>query len=71
MTINQLNKLKIPIFKVNPQLNQLAAIPMFEEKVAAVNEILRTVGLPDLPPALKPKRARNPKRKVMNHSDKC
>jgi hypothetical protein len=64
MTINQLNKLKVPIFKVNPQLNELAVIPMFEEKVAAVNEILRTVGLPDLPPAPKPQRTRNSKRKL-------
>ncbi|MEN9610410.1 MAG: hypothetical protein RLZZ628_1224 [Bacteroidota bacterium] len=63
MTINQLNKLKVPIFKINPQLNELAAIPMFEEKVAMANEILRTVGLPDLPPPA-PKRTRKVKKKV-------
>ena len=47
MTISTINKLKIPIFKVNPALNLLLEIPMFEDKIAEANEILRTVGLPD------------------------
>jgi hypothetical protein len=63
MTVKQLNKLKVPIFKVNPALDALLAIPMFEEKVAMANEILRTVGLPDLPPPA-PKRTRKVKKKV-------
>ena len=47
MTVNRINNLKIPIFKVNPALNALLNIPMFEDKIAEANEILRTVGLPD------------------------
>ena len=47
MTINSINKLKVPIFKVNPALNALLDIPMFEDKIAEANEVLRTVGLPE------------------------
>lgn len=47
MTISTINKLKIPIFKVNPALNALRDIPMFEDKIAEANEVLRTVGLPE------------------------
>jgi hypothetical protein len=46
MTVNTLNKLKVPIFKVNPALNALIDVPMFEDKIAEANEVLRTVGLP-------------------------
>lgn len=47
MTINRINNLKVSIFKVNPALNALLNVPMFEDKIAEANEILRTVGLPD------------------------
>jgi hypothetical protein len=47
MTVSALNKFKIPIFKVNPALNDLLDIPMFEDKIAEANEVLRTVGLPE------------------------
>lgn len=47
MTISAINKLKVPIFKVNPALNALLDIPMFEDKIAEANEVLRTVGLPE------------------------
>ena len=47
MTVNRINSLKVPIFKVNPALNALLDVPMFEDKIAEANEILRTVGLPD------------------------
>ena len=46
MTIRKINELKIPIFKVNPALDAYLDVPMFEDKIAAANEILRTVGLP-------------------------
>ena len=49
MTVNKLNDLKIPIFKVNPALDAYKNIPMFEDKIAEANEVLRTVGLPELP----------------------
>ena len=61
MTINTINKLKIPIFKVNPALNALLDIPMFEDKIAEANEVLRTVGLPDPMQHIK-KRAKRTKR---------
>ena len=47
MTINEINKFKVPIFKVNPALNALLDMPMFEDKIAEANEVLQTVGLPD------------------------
>jgi hypothetical protein len=47
MTIHTIHQLKVPIFKINPKLNALLDIPMFEDKVAEANEMLRTVGLPD------------------------
>ena len=46
MTVKKINELKIPIFKVNPALDAYLDVPMFEDKIAAANEILRTVGLP-------------------------
>ena len=46
MTVNKLNDLKIPIFKVNPALDAYKNIPMFEDKIAEANKVLRTVGLP-------------------------
>ena len=48
MTVNKLNDLKIPIFKVNPALDAYKNIPMFEDKIAEANKVLRTVGLPQL-----------------------
>ena len=44
--IAEINKYKVPIFKVNPALDAYLEIPMFEDKIAAANEILRTIGLP-------------------------
>jgi hypothetical protein len=52
-TIQRVNKLKIPIFKVNPALDAYLEMPMFEDKIATANEILRTAGLPKEP---KPKK---------------
>ena len=46
MTVNKLNDLKIPIFKVNPALDAYKNLPMFEDKIAEANEVLRTIGLP-------------------------
>jgi hypothetical protein len=47
MAISLLNNFKVPIFKVNPALNDLLDVPMFEDKIAEANEVLRTVGLPE------------------------
>ena len=46
--INTINQYKVPIFKVNPELDTLLPIPMFEDKIAAANEVLRLVGLPKI-----------------------
>jgi hypothetical protein len=46
MMMEKKDKLKTPIFKVNPTLDAYLDLPMFEDKIAAANEILRTVGLP-------------------------
>jgi hypothetical protein len=62
MTINTVNKLKVPIFKVNPALNALLDIPMFEDKIAEANEILRTVGLPEPITPIKKKPKQSEKR---------
>jgi hypothetical protein len=66
-TIQKINKLRTPIFKVNPALDAYLEIPMFEDKIAAANEILRTIGLPKEPkikntPSKRPAKPRkNPK----------
>ena len=47
MTKKEINDaLKMPIFKVNPALDAYLDVPMFEDKIAFANEILRTVGVP-------------------------
>jgi hypothetical protein len=56
--ITKINKYKVPIFKVNPALDAYLDMPMFEDKIAEANEILRTVGLPK-EPKTKKKRAKN------------
>ena len=62
MTTSELNKVKNITFRVNPALNALVNVPMFEDKIAEANEILRTVGLPDPIIRLRKKR-RNKKSK--------
>ena len=64
MTISEIKEGKIPMFKVNPALNALLDVPMFEEKIAAANEILRTVGLPDPILHIKQKIKKTRKKKV-------
>lgn len=44
--IQELNKHKVPIFKIDASLDAYSEKPMFEKKIAAANEVLRTVGLP-------------------------
>ena len=69
MTVNRINNLKVPIFKVNPALNALLNIPMFEDKIAEANEILRTVGLPDSM-SLTSKKTKNTKKIVKKEAYK-
>jgi hypothetical protein len=60
--IAEINKYKVPIFKVNPALDAYLEIPMFEDKIAAANEILRTIGLPK-EPKIKMKKAKRVSKK--------
>ena len=47
-TIQELNKRKIPIVRINNSLKKYKSMPIFQEKVDKANEMLRTVGLPKL-----------------------
>jgi hypothetical protein len=47
-TIQELNKKKIPIIRIDNSLEKYKKIPLFQEKVDKANEVLRTVGLPKL-----------------------
>ncbi len=64
MTISEIKEGKVPMFKVNPALNALLDVPMFEDKIAAANEILRTVGLPEPIVHIKQKIKKARKKKV-------
>jgi len=48
MTIKELNKKKIPIFKLNPELEKYEKLPIFQAKVDAANETLKRVGVPKM-----------------------
>lgn len=45
-TIQELNKRKIPIVRINNGLKKYKTMPIFQEKVDKANETLRTIGLP-------------------------
>ena len=64
MTTSELNKVKNITFRVNPALNALVNVPMFEDKIAEANEILRTVGLPD--PIIRLRKKRKSKKSKPN-----
>ena len=44
--IKELNKLKIPIVKIDKSLNKYSDQVLFKEKVEKANETLKNVGLP-------------------------
>ena len=46
MNIKELNKKKIPIFKINPDLEKYVKLPVFQAKVDEANETLKRVGIP-------------------------
>jgi hypothetical protein len=47
-TINEINKRKIPIIRIDNSLERFKKMPIFQDKVDMANEVLRTVGLPKL-----------------------
>lgn len=46
MNIEQINKKKVPIVKIDKKLNKLQKKVLFPEKVAKANETLAKAGLP-------------------------
>ena len=46
--IEELNKKKAPIVRIDDSLEKYKNLPIFQEKVDKANEILKTVGLPKL-----------------------
>jgi len=47
--IENLNKAKIPIVKIDKKLERFRGKVLFPEKLEKANEILKRVGLPKLP----------------------
>ena len=48
MDIKELNSRKVPIVRINNSLEKYKKMPLFQDKVDKANEMLRTVGMPDL-----------------------
>jgi len=48
MTIKKLNKKKVPIVIIDKSLNVYNDVVLFPDKVEKANEMLRTIGLPNL-----------------------
>ncbi len=47
-TIDDLNKRKIPIVKIDNSLKEFIDKPLFQDKVEKANETLKKVGLPKM-----------------------
>ena len=45
-TINELNKKKVPVVRIDKSLNKYSNVILFPEKLKKANEMLRTIGLP-------------------------
>jgi len=46
MNIKELNKKKVPIFKINTDLEKYVKLPVFQTKLDEANETLKRVGVP-------------------------
>lgn len=46
MSIEELNKSKVPIVVIDNSLKKYKYMPLFQDKVDKANEMLRTIGLP-------------------------
>ena len=46
MNIKELNKKKIPVFKLNPDLEIYDKLPVFQSKLDRANATLKRVGVP-------------------------
>jgi len=47
-TIEDLNKRKIPIVKIDNSLKKFKEMPLFQKKVDKANETLKKVGIPQI-----------------------
>jgi hypothetical protein len=45
-TIEEFNKRKVPVVRIDKSLDKYNDMVLFPEKVAKANEMLRTIGLP-------------------------
>lgn len=45
-TIEELNRRRIPIVKIDNSLKKFKAMPLFQDKVDKANETLKKVGVP-------------------------
>lgn len=59
MTIEQLNKAKIPIVKIDKSLEKFHGKVLFPEKLEQANKTLAKVGLPTLPKKVSPAANKN------------
>ncbi len=48
MNIKELNKKKVPIVKIDQSLDKFNEVVLFPDKLEKANEMLRTIGLPEL-----------------------
>ncbi len=44
--INELNKNKVPVVRIDQSLAKYKQLPLFQDKVDKANEMLKTIGLP-------------------------
>ncbi|MCF8372350.1 MAG: hypothetical protein K9H64_12050 [Bacteroidales bacterium] len=47
-TIQELNKKKTPVVRIDNSLEKYKKMPLFQDKVDKANEMLSTVGLPKM-----------------------
>ena len=45
-TIQEINKKKVPVVRIDESLDKYDNVVLFPDKLAKANEMLRTVGLP-------------------------
>lgn len=44
--IDELNKKKVPVVRIDNSLEQYKKLPIFQDKVDKANEMLKNIGLP-------------------------
>ena len=57
-TIQDLNKKKVPIVRIDKSLNKYDKVVLFPEKVEKANEMLKMIGLPKSQPREKQRKSK-------------